>query len=712
MASSAAAVLSRLLQNAARPKKSSQLPPSLSLVLLHINSNNFAAAFSVLSSIPKPLSIPLYSRLLRISASLGSVVDARHLESHIISTHHPRHPPTFLLNRTIETYAACGSLRDARELFDEMPRRNGGTWNAIISAYASAGHSHDAILLFSRMNKSGSARPNDVSFACALGSCADLLALLLARQIHCLVLKYGFAKNVILSTSVVDVYGKCGVMSDARKMFDEMRERNAVSWNVIVRRYLEMDEGEEAVILFFRMIGGGVRPLNFTVSNALVACSDVSALEEGCQIHGFAVKLGFDGDHVVENSLMEMYAKNGLLEDARKLFDDSTSRDVVSWTSIVSGYALCGRIAEAEKLFDNMPERNVVSWNAMLAGYVRCLCWDKALDFIFLMAKESEEMDDVSLKLILNVCAGVSHLELGKQVHGFVFRHGFCSNLFISNALVDMYGKCGNLRSAELWFLSMASNRDKISWNALISGYTRHGRSDEALHAFGEMQWETTPNEFTFSTALAACANIFMLRHGKQIHARMIRNDVNMDVIIRGALVDMYCKCRSIEYAIKVFEEATSKDIILWNSMIMGCAYNGRGEYGLELFEMMLKDGTKADNVTFIAILLACITEGYVDLGRQYFNLMSDEFGIIPRVEHYECMIELLGKHGFMVELEDFVEQMPFEPTIPMWMRIFDCCREHCYARLGERAERRINESNPLNPVQFNVCSGPTIEPS
>ncbi|KAJ0973138.1 hypothetical protein J5N97_021097 [Dioscorea zingiberensis] len=577
MAGSAAAVLNRLLQNAARPKKPSQPLPGPSLILLHIQSNNFPAAFAALSSISTPLSISLYSRLLRLCASLRFLVDARRLESHIISTHHPRHPPTFLLNRTIETYAACGNLEDARELFDEMPKRNGGTWNAIISAYASAGRSHDAVLMFSRMNKSGIVRPNDVTFACALGSCGNLLALLLARQIHCLVLKYGFCQNVILSTSLVDVYGKCGVMSNARRVFDEMRVPNEVSWNVIVRRYLEMGEGEEAVVLFFRMIGGGVRPLNFTVSNALVACSNVSALGEGCQMHAIVVKLGFDGDHVVENSLMEMYAKNGLLEDARKLFDDSTSRDVVSWTSIVSGYAMCGRITEAEKLFDDMPERNVVSWNAMLAGYVRCSHWDEALEFMFLMGKESKEMDDVSLKLILNVCAGISDLELGKQVHGFVYRHGFCANLFIGNALVDMYGKCGNLRSAELWFLSMVSYRDRISWNTLISGYTRHGRSEEALNAFSEMQWETAPNEFTFSTALAACANIFTLRQGKEIHAYMMRNDFEMDVIIRGALVDMYSKCQSIEYAIKVFEEATSKDVILWNSMIMGCAYNGRG---------------------------------------------------------------------------------------------------------------------------------------
>ncbi|THU50865.1 hypothetical protein C4D60_Mb06t24860 [Musa balbisiana] len=655
MAASAGSVLNRLIQRAARPKRSRKRSSSssLSVIRRHLDSGDLPKTIAALSSSPARFPTSLYARLLQLCSSKRSLVDVRRVESHLVAF--SPSPSTFLLNRTIEAYAHCGSPTDARELFDEMPKRDGGTWNAMIVAYRCSDCPDEALALFSTMNGSG-IHPKDVTLASVLGCCGDLLALLLARQIHCLVLKYGYFPNVILDTSVVDVYGKCFAMDDARKMFDSIIDPNDVSWNVIVRRYLEAGRAREALLMFFRMIREGVKPLSFTVSNALIACSEALALREGHQIHSTTTK---------------------------------------------AGYATCGRIDEAEKLFDETPEKNVVSWNAMLAGYVRLFCWDEALD-LFCRMRETIEIDLVTLGLVLNLCAGMSDLDRGKQVHGFSYRHNSGSNLFFSNALIDMYSKCGCLRNAEVCF-RMVSRRDTVSWNSLISGYARYCRSEEALVAFSEMQFETTPNELTFSIALAACANIFMLEHGKQIHAYMVRNGFELDVIIRGTLVDMYSKCRLIEYAMRVFEEESFRDLILWNSMILGCAYNRRGERSLELFEEMRKEGIAADNVTFVGVLLACISEGYVDLGRRYFNLMSDEYGVIPRVEHYECMIELLGIHGFMVELEDFIQRMPFEPTIPMWTRIFDCCREHGNRSLGERAAKCINKSNPINPVQFEI---------
>ncbi|WOL11866.1 hypothetical protein Cni_G20630 [Canna indica] len=704
MAASARSVLNRLIQHAVHPKGSkpaSSSSPSVS-ILRHLDSGDLPKAIAILSSAAAPFPVPVYARLLLLCSSRRSLVDVRRVESHLVAF--SPSPSTFLLNRAIEAYAHCGSPADARELFEEMPRRDGGTWNAMIAAYALSGIPREALALFSSMIGLG-IRPKEVTFASVLGCCSDLLACFVARQIHCLVLKYGYFPNVILATSFVDVYGKCLVMDDARKMFDSITNPNDVSWNVIVRRYLEAGRSTEAILMFFRMIREGAKPLNFTVSNALIACSEVLALKEGHQIHVVLMKFGFEEDNVTMNSLMDMYVKCGVVEDARQLFDQLPSKDVVSWTVMVSGYATCGRIDEAEKLFDLMPERNVFSWNALLVGYVHLFDWDKALDFFCRMLRESKEIDFVSLGSILNVCAGISDLDRGKQVHGFAYRHNIESNLFFTNALIDMYAKSGSLRNAENIFYITVEQRDAVSWTSLITGYARYGRSEEALLSFREMLCEITPNKFTFSTVLAACANIFMLELGKQIHAYMMRNGIELDVIIRGSLVDMYSKCRSIEYAIRVFQEEISRDLILWNSMILGCAYNGLGNYSFELFEEMQKEGIAVDNITLAGVLLACISEGYVDLGRRYFDLMTVEYGVIPRIEHYECMIELLGKHGFMVELEEFIQRMPFEPTIPMWIRIFDCCREHGNKRLGERAEKCINESNPLNPVKFEMLA-------
>ncbi|XP_077214345.1 tetratricopeptide repeat (TPR)-like superfamily protein [Tasmannia lanceolata] len=703
---SASSLLNRLLQNTTHHHhKPKPTPPTntqsiTTSILSHINSGQLKKAVSLIFSSPSTFPPYIYTRLFQLCSSKHALVETRKLESHLITS--SPSPSTFLLNRAIGTYGKCGSLKDARELFDEMPHRDGGTWNAMITAYSQAGCPRDALALFSHMNSSG-IPGNEITFAGILGSCAALLALFLTRQIHGLVIRLGFCWNVVLGSSLVDIYGKCWIICDARRMFDEIPRPNAISWNVIIRRYLEMGQEEEAVVMFFKMVRGHIRSLNFTFSNALIACSSICALKEGSRIHGIVVKIGFEEDDVVTTSLIDMYVKCCALEDARRLFDQPSSRNVFSWTSMVSGYAMCGRIDEARKLFDEMPERTVVSWNAMLVGYTRFNFWDEALDFIFWMRRETGHIDYVTLGLILNVCAGLSDLELGKQVHGFVYRHGFGWNIFVSNALLDMYGKCGSLRSANLWFFEMGNLRDRISWNTLITGYANHGRSEEALRIFGEMQWEAAPSEFTFSTVLAACANIFTLDQGKEIHGYMIRNGFETDIIIRGALVDMYSKCRSLDYAINVFKEKGQRDLILYNSMILGCAYNGRGIDVLELFESMQKEGIQVDNVTFVGVLLACVGEGFVDLGQQYFDSMSDKYYIIPRIEHYECMIELFSKHGFLDDLEKFIRRMPFEPTVPMWTRVFDACREYGNSKLGEWAAECLNKLNPVSPVRFEI---------
>ncbi|KAG0485202.1 hypothetical protein HPP92_009281 [Vanilla planifolia] len=696
MAVTASTLLERLLQHAVRPKSPTKTltlrppkPPS-STILRHLSAGDIDGAIAILSSSPSPFPASVYSRFLLLCASRRALIAVRRVESHIISSCHPSTPPTFLMNRVIETYARCGCISDARQLFDEVPRRNGGTWNAIISAYARCGCPTDATELFARMHGSG-ILPKDVTFASVLGSCAHLLALTLARQVHGLILKFGFCVNVILSTSLVDVYGKCQInMDDAQKMFDEIPEPNPVSWNVIVRRYLDLGERMKAACMFLKMIRMGVRPLSFTYSSALVACSDISLVLMGCQIHGNLVKSGFERDYIIETSLMEMYAKSGLLEDALRIFNCCSSRDVVSWTSMVSGYASCGRISEAEMLFEEMPERNVISWNALLAGYVRSCFWEKSIEFFQQMQGESSEINLVTLGLMLNACAGLLDVDRGKQIHGFVCRHLFKQDLFFSNALLDMYTKCGCLRSAELWFREIGLARDTVTWNSLLSGYARHGRSEEAFIYFSAMLLETTPNEFTFSVMLAAAANIPMVEHGKQMHGRIIRKGLKKDEIIRAALVDMYCKCQLLLYAIRVFEEETSSDVVLWNSLILGYAYNGRGDCSIKLFEAMQMSNIRADNITFNGLLRACIAEGYVNLGRQYFDRMGDEFGVLPRVEHYERMIELLGRYGYMLELEEFIQRMPFEPTIPMWNRIYDFGSKQGYGRLEQLAFSRI----------------------
>lgn len=654
-----------------------------------LNTGHLRKAVSILFVFPGLFPYSLYAHLFQVCSSHRAIVEARKVESHLV-TFSPT-PPIFLLNRAIETYGKCGCLSDARELFEEMPQRDGGSWNAMITAYSQGGSPDEALSLFLCMNKLG-VYANNITFASILGSCAAASELHLSRQIHGLITKYGFHRNIILGSSLVDVYAKCQVMSDARKMFNEIQYPNAITWNVIVRRYLDYGDAREAVFMFSRMLSAKIRPLNYTFSNALVACSSISALKEGMQIHGIVTKLGFQEDDIVSSSLINMYVKCGELYDGSKIFYELGSKDLVTWTSIVSGYARSGKTLEARKLFDKMPERNMISWNAMLDGYIRSSEWLEALDFVHMMLDETKAVDHVTLSLILNLSAGLSDHEMGKQVHGYIYRHGFHLNLMVGNALLNMYGKCGNLKCARVLFSLMSTWRDKVSWNALLTSYAHHQLCEQALTIFSEMQWETRPSKYTFATLLVACANTFALNHGKQIHGYMVRHEIDIGTVVSTALIYMYSKCRRLGYAFEVLKDTASGDLVLWNTIIIGCCHNRRVNEAIELFEIMVEEGIKPNHTTFQGILLACVEEGLVEYGAKCFKSMSNEYCVLPRIEHYNCMIELYSRHGYMDELENFMKTMPIEPTVSMLNVALDACKKHGYSRLGVWIVEQINE--------------------
>ncbi|KAL9245118.1 hypothetical protein vseg_018806 [Gypsophila vaccaria] len=678
-----------------RPKISTSVTDT---ILSLIDSGRLQKAVSILFSSPFPFEFPLYTHLFNICAASRAAVEARKVESHLVTYFDP--PPVFLMNRAIETYGKCGCLRDVRELFDEMRERDGGSWNALITACSRCGEWGLALEMFSEMFRSG-VRPSEVTLASVIGSCGVLLEVDFARVVHGVVLKTGFGENVILGSALVDVYGKCGVMVDARKMFDEIRFPNAVTWNMIVRRYLEVGCEREAIKMFFRNVRSGIMPLTFTFSNALVACSKTQAISEGVLIHSLAIKASYKDDEAVSTSLIDMYVKCGDLERAKMIFNQPNGRNLFSSTSMMSGYVMSGKLQEARKIFDEMPERNIVTWNTMLDGYVRFSHWDEALNLVFEMKHETNHFNVATINLVLNVCAALSDVEFGKQVHGYIYRRGYHSEIFTSNSLVDMYGKCGSLRYAMMWFDQMTGWRDTISWNSLMTTFARRRMSEEVMTMFPVMLEETCPNNYTFATLLSACANIFALKQGKEIHGFMIRNGHEIDDVILGAMVDMYSKCRYLDYAIKVFRIAKPGDVILWNSMINGCCHHGKTYEAIELFEMMKELGVQPDNVTFQAVLNACIGGGYVDVGRKYFDAMSSEYCVMARLEHYDCMIELYCRHGTMEELEDFTKTLPFDPTHSMLIRIFDVCREYGYSRLGKWAADHLNKLNPSVPYHF-----------
>ncbi|XP_057865928.2 pentatricopeptide repeat-containing protein At2g03880, mitochondrial [Cryptomeria japonica] len=354
-----------------------------------------------------------------------------------------------------------------------------------------------------------------------------------------------------------------------------------------------------------------------TYANLLKACIKRRALEEGKCLHAHIIHTKLRPGIFLSNRLLDLYVKCGSLESARQLFDKMPQRDSCSWNTLIAGYAKSGNFEDARKLFDEMPERGNVSWTSMIAGYVQNGRRGDALELFEKMQGADVEVDQFIYAVVLSACASLASLQGGKAIHARLFRNGMDSDVYIGNALLDMYAKCGVLEDAHQVFDKLLE-RDDVSWNGMISGYARYGYGEEALRFFLQMQQANMkPTPFTFASLLSACASMSFLKQGNQIHSYIVKNNLDSNVILSNALIDMYAKCGSLENGIKVFDRMPQSDVISWNTLIAGNACNDRGEDALELFMKMRWTGLKSSQCTLASVLSACASLATLDLGKQ-----------------------------------------------------------------------------------------------
>eukprot|EP01018_Ginkgo_biloba_P030838 Gb_14966 [translate_table: standard] len=427
--------------------------------------------------------------------------------------------------------------------------------------------------------------------------------------------------------------------------------------------------------------GKGILTDADTYGPLLEGCINTKAFAEGKRIHAHMIRSGFSPDIYIGNRLMEMYAKCGSGVEARLVFDKMPVRNVFSWNTMISGYTKSGRIEDACHLFDKMPERNEVSWNTMISGFAREGYSEKALRLFIRMRRVGLKPTQFTCASIVNACGGLSALEQGKQVHAHIIRAGFESNIFVGNALVDMYAKCRCMVKANNVFDKMPE-QDEVSWTAMIAGFGQSGYVEEAMNFFVQMQRAgIKADHLTFSSVLSACAkrgtldyacqsidsnveiagctrngnetetpNIDLqmpqagiepvqfpfgdnhgafasvppLEQGKQVHAHAIKSGSESNVFVGNALIDMYAKCRSIKDADTVFKKLPQCNVVSWNVMIAGYGQNGFGEHALNLLSQMQERGLKPDQVTFASVLSACAKCGLIENARNVFDKMSE----------------------------------------------------------------------------------------
>ncbi|KAA8522409.1 hypothetical protein F0562_013230 [Nyssa sinensis] len=402
-----------------------------------------------------------------------------------------------------------------------------------------------------------------------------------------------------------------------------------------------------------------VKPDHFTYPCVLKACAGLNASIEGILIHTQITKSGFDHNVVVTNSLIDMYSKVGSLGSARGIFDE-------------------------------MPKRNLVSWNCMISGYALNGFPCAALGLCSLMKFEGMELDKVTLKIVLPACGLLRAIQVGEQLHAHVIVLGFASDTMIVTAVMDMYAKCGIIDAAEKLFDEILY-KDAITWNAMISGYSRKGQLEMVLKFFCKMVAESVePTAVTMLLSLQACADLPSLQTGETIHGSLVKNGLSSRVSVEALLINMYSKCGRLDLACRAFLTITEESVNSWSAIIHGLGMHGYGEAALMSFIKMLKRGINPDGVCFLVVLSSCSHTGMLSEGYKVFEYMVRHFGLVPKMEHYVTMVDLIGRAGFIDEAFQFIGRMPIEPDISIWGAFFGACKIYGKFDIGISTERLV----------------------
>ncbi|XP_058073758.1 pentatricopeptide repeat-containing protein At3g49170, chloroplastic-like [Magnolia sinica] len=573
-------------------------------------------------------------------------------------------------NTLIHCYSKSGDILYAHQLFDEMSQRNLVSWTSLISGYAQLGWSNDAVEIFIRMLNSGFS-PNEFAYGSVLRSCAESGYARFGTQLHGLIVKTGFIQNVFVDSSLITMYVKNGDFDIAVGVLRRMQERDAFSWTSMVVGYSNGGCAFEALELFGQMLEEDVRPSEYTLTSVLKACAYLESLKVGHQIHGYAVKRGFEEDVSVRISLVGLYTKLRDLSSALSIYDRSSPKDVVLCTAMIGGYAQNGSTDGAIQIFSQMHEEFELVPN----------------EFTFAN--------------VISACADNGNCGSGTCFHALAIKTGHASAVHVEGALIDMYAKTGKMEDACKVFESM-EGKDAISCSSILAGFSYNGHDQEALEFYSTLhRTSVKPDPFALASATISCAKLADQLQGRQIHAQIIKHGHESDTCIASSLVDMYAKSGSIEDAQRVFDELFDRDRIAWTAMIDGYAQHGEGIRALELFERMKEEGVRPNGVTFVSILHACSHAGLVEDGLRYFNSMSSEYKIKPVIHHYACMVDLLGRAGRLEEALEFITRMPMQPTPLIWRALLGACRTHKNLGMGIYASNRLLELEPEDDATY-----------
>lgn len=583
----------------------------------------------------------------------------------------------FVSNSLINMYGKCESLESGCIVFNRLLARDAVSWNSMMTGFLQQCLDGEALQLAAQMQEEG-IDPNPVTLVCSLKACTSLNALVQGKLVHARTIFFGLESDLFVGSALIDMYAKGGDLDCAQVTFLRRHEHSLVMWNALIAGYAMHGQCEETGNLLDQMLQDGMKPNNVTwnaiitaqvqhghaeaalrsiedmqsngmeFDNAttvslLIACSSIADLEKGMKIHQSFLNSGCEPDVIVGCSLINMYAKCGSIESARRVFDEWPFRNVVTWNAIIACYAQHGECQVASQLFYQMLEGGIrpdhITWNTLIMGYAQHGHGQEAIQLFEKMKQSGLDPDLDTYSSVLRACRTAAFIEIGRIIHVDIIDSSVKPDIVVGNSLVDMYVHCGCLEDAYLAFWRLPE-KDVVTWSTLINGFTQNNGNHEAICLFKEMQLtDTEPNEYTFACVLKACSNISALHEGRLVHVQVTEQGFERQTAVGNSLINMYSKCGSLDDAHEVFKNLKHQDVVTWTSIIDGFVQHRHHQKALSLFEQMEKRGIKPNQVTFILLLQACSKLVLLDKVKWLHDSIS-EFGYCENVHVIVALID------------------------------------------------------------------------
>ncbi|XP_059461610.1 pentatricopeptide repeat-containing protein At4g21065-like isoform X2 [Corylus avellana] len=568
-----------------------------------LRSLDFREALSMIKEGPEKVQSSCYVPLLQECMERNSVLDAQIVHGHIMKTGTQR--DLFTMTFLINVYAKCGAMENALKVFDNMTRRNVVSWTTLMTGYVHNLQPALAIQVFQEMLETG-AYPTNYTLGTALNACSLLQSVKLGRQFHAYIIKYQIDFDTSVGNALCSLYSKLGNLESAIKSFEGIREKNVISWTAAISTSGDNGEAARGLRFFSEMLANDIKPNEFTLTSVLSLCCTTLSLGVGSQIHSMSIKLGYESYIPITNSIMYLYLK-------------------------------CGWVSEAHKLFDGMETVSLVTWNAMIAGHAQmmelvgddlsaCKSGYEALSIFVKLNRSGMKPDLFTFSSILTVCSRLVALEQGEQIHAQTIKTGFLVDVVVGTALINMYNKCGSIEKASKAFVEM-DTRTMISWTSMITGFSQHGWSQQALQLFEDMRLAgVRPNQITFVGVLSACSQAGMVNEALSYFELMQKEYKIKPVMDHFAcLIDMFVRLGRLNEAFDFIKKMDLEpNEFIWSLLIAGCRSHGNSELAFYAADQLLKLKPKHTE-TYVLLLNMYLSAGrWQDVSRLR-KVMRDE---------------------------------------------------------------------------------------